>query len=365
MNKKNILLKIENLSKSFDKLQVLKKLNLEVIEGEFLTLLGPSGCGKTTLLNIIAGFLKPDDGNIFLRGKIVNDIKPKDRNLSMVFQSWALFPHMNVFENVAFGLRMKKIPKNDIEKKVKEALNLVRLSNISKKFPSQLSGGMQQRVALARALVVQSNLVLFDEPLSNLDASLRKEMQVELKNIHEKLGITMVYVTHDQEEALTMSDQICVMCAGKILRKGSPLEVYNQPQSEFVCNFLGEANLFSGKVKNVLGNKALVDSEGITITLSSYDSSLATGREILLALRPEKINIILSPSSITDNSFKAVVKDFVYRGKSMTYYLDLNGKNIMVLKNPERTIKKGQEVFVEFNSSDLCILKNEGEEKNV
>ena len=181
MDKKNIILKTQDISKSFEKLQVLRNLNLEISEGEFLTLLGPSGCGKTTLLNIVAGFLKPDSGSIYLRGKKVNDIKPKDRDLSMVFQSWAIFPHMNVFDNIAFGLRMKKYPKNDIAKKVKEILDLIRLPNISQQFPSQLSGGMQQRVALARALVVESNIVLFDEPLSNLDALFTQKITRELR----------------------------------------------------------------------------------------------------------------------------------------------------------------------------------------
>jgi len=358
---KNVILKIEDLSKSFEKQQVLSELNLEMSEGEFLTLLGPSGCGKTTLLNCIAGFVRPDKGSIYLRGKKVNDVKTKDRNLSMVFQSWALFPHMNVFDNIAFGLRMKGFTKKDIEKKVKKSLDLIKLSDISHKYPSQLSGGMQQRVALARAIVVESDIVLFDEPLSNLDARLRKQMQVELKNIHKDLGMTMLYVTHDQEEALTMSDQICVMCEGRILRKGSPMEVYDDPQYKFACNFLGEANIFKGKVKKLLDKKDVVleTTEGIKLELASQDFSVAVDQEILVALRPEKININPTASRDIDNSFQASVKNIVYQGKSMIFYLDLNGKEIIAFGKPDYSIVKDQEVYVEFKPSDLSVLKNE------
>ena len=367
MKKKDTVLRIERVNKSFGNLQVLKDLNLTIKEGEFLTLLGPSGSGKTTLLNIVAGFVTPDSGDIYIRVKRVNEVEPRKRHLGMVFQSWALFPHMDVFDNIAFGLKIKKYPKDEVKKRVNEVLKLVKLSEeVSQKFPSQLSGGMQQRVALARAIVLESNMILFDEPLSNLDARLRKEMRIELKKIHEKLQMTVLYVTHDQEEALTMSDQICVMYGGGILRKGAPNEVYDNPRFKFVCNFLGEANLFEGRIKEILGQKVIVEAEGINL-VASLDFPAVVNQQILLALRPEKIHINNESSLKIDNSLRATVKDIVYCGKSINYYLDLAGKDITVFehrKTSDRYFEKGKEVYIEFEASAFCILKNGREEVN-
>jgi len=369
MKKKDIVLRLDRVNKSFGNLKVLTDLNLTVKEGEFLTLLGPSGCGKTTILNIVAGFVTPDSGDIYLRGKRVNEVEPRKRHLGMVFQSWALFPHMNVFDNIAFGLRIKKYPKDEVKERVNGVLDLIKLSGggVSQKFPSQLSGGMQQRVALARAIVVESDMILFDEPLSNLDAKLRKEMRIELKKLHEKLQITVLYVTHDQEEALTISDQICVIYGGSILRKGTANEVYDNPRFKFVCNFLGEANLFEGRVKEILGQKIIVEAEGINL-VASLDFPVVVNQQILLALRPEKIRINNGPSLKIDNSLRATVKDIVYYGKGINYYLDLAGEDITVFehqKTSDHYFEKGKEVYIEFEASAFCILKNGREEVNI
>lgn len=358
---KKAFLRLENVSKVFGKQKVLENFNLTVKEGEFVTLLGPSGCGKTTALNLIAGLLNPDSGKIYLRGRFVNDVITRKRQLGMVFQTWALFPHMNVYDNVAFGLRMQKKSKEEIDKKVKAMLELVRLPSVFEKYPSQLSGGMRQRVALARGLAVEPNILLLDEPLSNLDAALRKEMQVELKRIHEQLRVTTVYVTHSQEEALVMSDRIAVMRNAKILRIGSPSTLYRDPRSKFICTFLGEANLFDGKVIDVHGSKASVKFREIVLKAQPM-TPFVENRQILLALRPEMISVRKEPSPSADNSLKARIKEMIFTGNSITYYLDVAGKELVALeyqKTLEAIPEKGSEVFAEFEATAFSVLEEE------
>jgi putative spermidine/putrescine transport system ATP-binding protein len=354
-------LRLEKVGKIFGPQQVLENFDLSVAEGEFVTLLGPSGCGKTTVLNLIAGLLHPDSGTIYLRGKPVNDVITRKRQLGMVFQTWALFPHMNVYENVAFGLRMQKKSAEDINKKVKEMLELVRLPSVYEKYPSQLSGGMRQRVALARGLAVEPNILLLDEPLSNLDAALRKEMQVELKRIHEQLRVTTIFVTHSQEEALVMSDRIAVMRNGKILRIDVPSTLYHDPRSRFICTFLGETNLFDGKVIDVQGSKALVKSGEIVLRVQPGTSFVANF-EILLAVRPERITVRKEPSPSADNSLRARIKEMVFTGNSITYYLDVAGKELVALeyqKTLEAIPDRGSEVFAEFEATAFSVLDEE------
>jgi len=358
---KEAFLRLENVGKVFGKLQVLENFNLSVEEGEFVTLLGPSGCGKTTALNLIAGLLSPDSGKIYLRGRLVNDVITRKRRLGMVFQTWALFPHMNVYENVAFGLRMQKKSKEEIDKKVKAMLELVRLPSVYEKYPSQLSGGMRQRVALARGLAVEPNILLLDEPLSNLDAALRKEMQVELKRIHEQLRVTTIFVTHSQEEALVMSDRIAVMRNAKILRIGSPSTLYRDPRSKFICTFLGEANLFDGKVIDVHGSKASVKFREIVLKAQPM-TPFVENCQILLALRPEMISVRKEPSPSADNSLRARIKEMIFTGNSITYYLDVAGKELVALeyqKTLEAIPKKGSEVFAEFEATAFSVLEEE------
>nr|WP_192894273.1 ABC transporter ATP-binding protein [Lysinibacillus composti] len=242
-------IKIDHVSRIFNDNVALADVSLDVKEGEFFSLLGPSGCGKSTLLNIIAGFLEPTDGLVYIGGNNVTDLLPYRRNIGMVFQNYALFPHLTVFENVAYGLKIKKLPRKEIEERVTEALSLVQLSSFAKRRPHQLSGGQQQRVAIARALAIQPSILLLDEPLSNLDAKLRKEMQFELRNIQQRVGITTVLVTHDQEEALSISDRIGILGKGHLQQVGSPLEVYRRPANRFVAEFIGQVNLFEAVAK--------------------------------------------------------------------------------------------------------------------
>ncbi|WP_261815155.1 ABC transporter ATP-binding protein, partial [Paraclostridium bifermentans] len=240
------IIELKNLSKRYDDNQVLDNLSLDIKKNEFLTLLGPSGCGKTTTLKIIAGFEYADEGKVLFEERDITDIPPHERQINTVFQKYALFPHMNIYENIAFGLKIKKLPKDEIDKKVKEMLKLVALDGFERRQVESLSGGQQQRVAIARALVNEPKVLLLDEPLGALDLKLRKEMQMELKKIQKKLGITFIFVTHDQEEALTMSDKIIVMNKGKIQQMGTPQDIYNEPENSFVARFIGESNIFDG-----------------------------------------------------------------------------------------------------------------------
>ena len=242
---------LQNIHKTFGRVPVINNCSLECRDGEFLTLLGPSGCGKTTLLRTIAGFISPDKGDIYFDDRRVNDVPPNQRDTAMVFQSYALFPHMTVWDNVAFGPRMKRMPRRKIAERVEWALELVGLRGLEDRYPRMLSGGQQQRVALARALVMEPKVLLLDEPLSNLDAKLREKMRLEIKKLQQKLGITTIYVTHDQTEALAISDRIAILNQGSVLQVGRPEEVYRQPNCKFVANFIGLANFIRGKVTAV------------------------------------------------------------------------------------------------------------------
>ena len=257
----NVIIRLTDVDKSFDDERVVKKLNLDVEEGEFLTMLGPSGCGKTTTLRMIAGFEVPTSGQIFLEGEDVDDKKPNERNVNTVFQNYALFPHMNVFDNIAFGLVEKKVKKDEIRSRVEEMIKLVQLDGMEKRMPAQMSGGQKQRVAIARALVNRPKVLLLDEPLGALDLKLRKQMQGELKALQRRLGITFIYVTHDQEEALTMSDRIAVMNRGRLEQVGTPEEVYNHPETKFVADFIGESNIIEGYIENMTDDSIEVTME--------------------------------------------------------------------------------------------------------
>ena len=253
MEERKAIVQLKNITKSFGDNQVLKPISLDIYEGELLTLLGSSGCGKTTTLRIIAGFETPTEGNVYIEDKDVTELAPYNRDVNTVFQSYALFPHMTVFDNIAFGLVEKKMDKKEIKKKVLEMLDLVQLHGFEKRKPSQMSGGQKQRVAIARALVNSPKVLLLDEPLGALDLKLRKQMQVELKRLQKKLGITFVYVTHDQEEALTMSDRIAVMHQGHFEQIGTAKEIYENPQTKFVASFIGESNIFEANVDTIEG----------------------------------------------------------------------------------------------------------------
>ncbi len=286
---KQDVIRLENVSKSFNDEKVLDSINLSIKRNEFFTLLGPSGCGKTTMLRIIGGFETADDGSVFFDGVNINDLPPNKRNLNTVFQKYALFPHMNVYENVAFGLKIKKTPKDEIDKRVKEMLALVNLKNFEKRSVTSLSGGQQQRVAIARALINEPEVLLLDEPLGALDLKLRKNMQTELKKIQQRLGITFIYVTHDQEEALTMSDTIVIMKNGVIQQMGTPTDIYNEPINAFVADFIGESNIIDGIMKrDLLVNFS--DRDFVCV-----DKGFTDNEPVDVVVRPEDIQVVENP----------------------------------------------------------------------
>ena len=315
------------IAKAYDGLKVLAGFDLHIAEAEFLTLLGPSGCGKTTLLRLLAGFETPDSGDILLDGVRVNELPPDSRNVNTVFQSYALFPHLSVFDNVAFGLRMKKIPTAERTERVKQALAVVHLQEYGDRKPHQLSGGQQQRVALARALVNRPRVLLLDEPLSALDSKLRKAMQVELKALQRQLGITFVFVTHDQEEALSMSDRIVVMRAGRVEQIGGPREIYEKPVSLFVAQFVGESNLLEGTVTARLDKGSFSACvEGVACMLRQ-SKNLGIGDCFSVLLRPEDIHLV-DPSNPSARLRGQLVEQ-IYKGMTLDCIVELDsGKQL-------------------------------------
>jgi len=316
MSKK--IIELKNITKSFDHQTILDQINLTIYENEFLTLLGPSGCGKTTILRIIGGFVEADGGEVIFDGKNIASLPPYKREVNTVFQKYALFPFMNVHDNVAFGLTIKKLKKSEIDRKVSEMLKLVGLEGFEKRNVNQLSGGQQQRVAIARALVNEPKVLLLDEPLGALDAKLRKDMQTELKKIQKEIGITFIFVTHDQEEALSMSDTVVVMNHGSIQQIGSPIDIYNEPKNRFVANFIGESNIIPGIMKS----DYLVQFDHCDFPC--VDHGFLPDEEIEIVLRPE--DIILSPPEhgqltgiVTDITFKGVHYEIIMKGTCRNY----------------------------------------------
>ena len=356
MSNGKVIAQLENITKDFDGVQILKPTNLSIYEGEFLTFLGPSGCGKTTTLRIIAGLETPTEGTVKLEGRDVTNLPPYKRNVNTVFQNYALFPNMNVFDNVAFGLVEKRLGKAEIREKVDAMLQLVQLGKMGKRKPNQLSGGQKQRVAIARALANDPKLLLLDEPLGALDLKLRKQMQLELKTLQKKLGITFVYVTHDQEEALTMSDRIIVMNNGKFEQIGTPREIYEHPQNKFVANFIGESNIFEASVVSETG------TTGILTLMMENGHVLAEGEGfkyeeiVYLCLRPE--NIEISTSVREGFTLKGFVRDHVYVGNIVKTVVELpNGKTVQVNRNPHgELITPGMLVNLFWDPKDAVVM---------
>jgi len=313
-------------------------VNLDIQQGEFVTLLGPSGCGKTTTLRLIAGFEFPTSGEIILDGSNVAPLPPDKRQMSMVFQSYAIFPHLSVFENISYGLKIKKVSKQETKKQVADVLELTELSGLENRAPNQLSGGQQQRVALARALVMEPKVLLLDEPLSNLDAKLREQMRIELRRIQHQLGITSVYVTHDQVEAMSLSDRIVVMNEGRIEQVGPPREVYRAPASEFVANFIGRANFVDGRVSAVDGDKLAVDALGGQVLVPQPAQPRQPGESVRLVVRPEVIHLDSS-----EGVYPAVVRRSTYLGSEVEYEIEIAGQILIV----EETDLRRSEVFSE------------------
>ena len=364
-------LEVNNVTKTFGDVVACDNVSLSVGAGEFLTLLGPSGCGKTTTLRVIAGFEKPEEGSVVIRGKNVTDFPPNKRETGMVFQDWALFPHMNVFDNIAFGLKMRRVTKNEMEKRVKEALDIVRLPEMGNRGVHQLSGGQRQRVALARALVVHPVLLLLDEPLSNLDAKLREQMRMELRELQTRLKITTVFVTHDQEEALTLSDRIVVMNSGKIEAIGRPAGMYNKPPCSFVAEFVGRANFFTGKA---LSEVMIETDKGLTLeTPGLLDCD--KGRNITLLVRPERIDLRHVPPQQGDsirflpNTFLGKITFVVFTGPVIRYIVELENGDILNIERANKygvqEYNAGDRVSVQMKPEDITIIRNDIAQSNV
>jgi|SRR5579872_1751541 len=323
------VIELRDVSKTIHDHQILYDINLEVRNGEFLTLLGPSGCGKTTLLRLISGFEPPTTGKIFINGKNVDGLPPHLRHVHTVFQSYALFPHMTVYENVAFGLRCRKLPKSEIEERVAEVLKIVKLEKYAKRKPEQLSGGQQQRVAIARAVVNRPLVLLLDEPLSSLDYRLRKTMQIELKQLQRKLGITFIFVTHDQEEALSMSDRVVVMHEGGIEQIGTPRQVYEKPQNLTVAKFIGEVNIFESEVMAIHENKITVNIQGKERTVKS-SKNFTPGQKALVLVRPEDLRVWdRSEVDETNDMFEGIVEEVIYKGTTVDLMVRLSNNQLV------------------------------------
>lgn len=348
---------IKNLSKIYigannNEFKAVNNISVDIKAGEFVTLLGPSGCGKTTTLRMVAGFEVPTSGEIYLGGDRINDLPPDKRDTAMVFQSYALFPHYNIFDNVAYGLKLKKLNKNDIKEEVTNIIDLVGLKGMENRYPNQLSGGQQQRVALARALVMEPGVLLFDEPLSNLDAKLRVYMRTEIRKIQKKVGITAIYVTHDQSEAMSLSDRIIIMNKGIIEQVGTPKEVYYKPKTEFVADFIGTANFIDASIESVHEKTAEVNIHGKKIGIP-YEGDKKSGDKCRLVLRPEAIEIKeegFLRGTVLLSTFMGSYQDYVVRVKDVEIKIQDN--------NPQgrRVFEEGETVMISFSPYNVHII---------
>jgi spermidine/putrescine transport system ATP-binding protein len=349
-----------------NEMAAVNHVTMQIKNGEFFSMLGSSGCGKTTSLRMIAGFEWTTEGEVYIEGKPMGHTPPFQRNVNTVFQSYALFQHMTVFQNVAFGLEMEGASKSDIVNRVGRSLEMVQLTGMDRRKPKQLSGGQQQRVALARALVKTPDVLLLDEPLGALDLKLRKEMQLELKALQQQLGITFIYVTHDQEEALTMSDRIAVMSQGKIMQMGTSVEVYERPSNRFVAEFIGESNFLDGKVKSIKGDQAVVSVPVWSKELTGIvTSKVKVGDDVSVSIRPEKIRLT-DQQGIKENSLEGVVMTSTYIGSDTHIYLDVRGVRLKVWEqnhistlDPNAYYVNGEKVWVTLLPENTLVLPKE------
>ena len=347
--KSETIIKIENLAKAFGEKVILDNINLDIKRGEFVTLLGPSGCGKTTLLRMLAGFMQPDSGSITMEDKDILSMPPHKRPLNTVFQRYALFPHLNVYENIAFGLKLKKVEPKEIDKRVRRALKMVSMTDYEDRDVNSLSGGQQQRVAIARAIVNQPQVLLLDEPLAALDLKMRKDMQMELKQMHEALGITFIYVTHDQEEALTLSDTIVVMSEGKIQQIGSPIDIYNEPVNSFVADFIGESNILNG---TMIKDKEV---EFIGHKFECVDSGFGQNTAVDVVIRPEDIYIV---GNVENADFTGVVKSCIFKGVHYEMFVETD-KGFELMIQDYNAFEEGTKVGMFIKPSDIHVMRKE------
>ena len=360
MTSPQIFLQIDNITKKFGATLAVDNVSLSIRRGEIFALLGSSGCGKSTLLRMLAGFETPTQGRVWLDGQDVTDLPPYERPMNMMFQSYALFPHMNVWDNVAFGLRRDGVPKDELEHRVEEMLQLVQLQKFAKRSPHQLSGGQQQRVALARSLAKRPQLLMLDEPLGALDKKLREQTQVELVNIIKQVGVTCVMVTHDQDEAMTMADRIAVMSEGSLLQVGTPNDVYENPNCRFVADFVGNVNLFDGEVSVCEPDHVVVNSPSGLFHVD-HGISGTVGMAVTVALRPEKVMLSLDDPKLPHNTMACVLKDWSYFGSHTSYSLRVPGGQFLKVSvtNTDRshdTIEEGQTVWAHWQDSAMVVL---------
>jgi spermidine/putrescine transport system ATP-binding protein len=360
------IIEFENVSKQYSErtgetVNALQPANLEIYEGEFFTLLGPSGCGKTTALRLMAGFIQPTSGKIKIQGQAMNNVPPYKRPVNMVFQDYALFPHLNVFDNVAFGLRIRRTQADEIRKRVRQALEIVQLVGFDVRRPSELSGGQKQRVALARALVNEPSVLLLDEPLGALDLKLRRAMQIELKSLQQRVGITFVYVTHDQEEALTMSDRIAVMSSGQVLQVDSPVNIYDRPSTRFVADFVGETNFLTGKIHSIIPGETVKLAIGSDLVdVRHRTNGIHPGDTVTVAIRPEKLALMQEP--VNAEQISATISEITFLGTDTRYLVTVpNGEKaaIRVQNTGMRKLpayRVGDSVKVSYVMDDAQIL---------
>lgn len=360
-------LEVRNLRKSFGNHLVVDIERLDIRKGEIISILGPSGCGKTTFLRLLAGFEHADEGHIFLENQDISSLAPNKRRINTVFQNYALFPHLTVYDNIAFGLHIAKLPSGEIHKRVEEMLKLIQMKEMSHKYPHQISGGQKQRVAIARALVLKPDILLLDEPLAALDLKLRQRMLLELDLIHDEVGISFVFITHDQSEAMSISDRIAIMNNGRIEQLASPLEIYEAPCSNFVASFIGDSNFFEGTVSQNKRADDLVDVEieGLGLVASAYDRRMELSDHVYLGLRPEKIHISkekpLSNPSL--NILKAKVEDIIYLGPQTKYWVQVGSHRLIVLQQHEHFLCKQDAitwkdtVWIQWDPADGFILE--------
>ena len=356
-------IEVKNLVKTYGNVYALKNVDLNIADGEYFVLLGPSGGGKTTLLRSIGGFIRPDSGSVNIKGQNVDDLPPDRRPTSMVFQGFALFPHMNVFQNIGYGLKLQSIEKNVIEKKVNNMMDLVGLKGLSNRKPHELSGGQQQRVQLARALILENDVLLLDEPLSALDAQLRKEMCIELKRLQKTVGISFVHVTHNQEEAMSVADRIAIIADGEMVEQGTPKEIYSNPKNKFTAEFIGEKNIFEGKIKDFKKTKIVVDIDDDNIEIANNNYKVKKNQKVSLSIKSESIQIkkiSKTNSKVTNNQIVGKISEITFLGQFVRYLVVLNNKQEIQVRSYEEieNLKVHDKVSLSWKLEDFLLHQN-------
>jgi spermidine/putrescine ABC transporter ATP-binding subunit len=357
-------IKIQNISKHFGAVVAVDQVDMDISEGEFFSLLGPSGCGKTTLLRMIAGLESPTSGEIYIDGNPMSEVPPYQRPTNMVFQNYAIFPHLDIRSNIAYGLRKEKLPRPEVNRLVEEALEMVKLPGFGTRKAHELSGGQRQRIALARALIKRPKVLLLDEPLGALDKKLREEMQLELRALQESVGITFIFVTHDQEEALTLSDRVAVMARGNVLQTASPQNLYNRPVSVEVADFIGQINFIDAKVNEINGNRVTLSTQGLGQLQAVSDSDfIEKNMDIVVAVRPEKLSLATQASANSENSVKGVLNTSAYLGDRSHFYVSIDGcdKPFAVATHDVQsasgqTLERGSDVWLSWDEESLVLL---------